>query len=137
MKQPNHTLEYAQMGMAALLPGMVHMLELMQRQVDDFRERLTALQGQDATEKGKRKVGRPVGARGRSGWPEDPEERALEMKRRMAKWKTKQPQKESALSKQRKKDWAALSPAKRKKRLAAMLAGRRAKLAPVVLEQAS
>jgi hypothetical protein len=128
---------YAQMGLAAMLPGMVHMLEMMQTEVDNMRTQLAALQGQAAMgSQPKRRTGRPRGiSKGLSGWPADPEERKLEMQRRMAKWKVKQPQKESALSKQRKRAWAALSPAKRKARLAAMQAGKKtqAKLkAPVV-----
>ena len=132
---------YAQMGLAAMLPGMVHMLEMMQTEVDNMRTQLAAMQGQAAMGEprrrgpGKRKPGYgyalPEGAKGLTGWPADPEERKLEMQRRMAKWKVKQPQKESALSKQRKRAWAALSPAKRKARLAAMAAGKQ-KNAPVV-----
>jgi hypothetical protein len=131
--------QYAQMGMAAMLPGMVHMLEIMQNEVDNMRTQLAALQGQAAmTSQPKRKkpVGRPSGkSRGLSGWPADPDERKEEMQRRMSKWKTPHPQKQSALSKRRKKAWAALSPAKRKARLAAMAAGRKVKAklnAPVV-----
>jgi hypothetical protein len=134
MKQPNESLEYAQMGMAAMLPGMVHMLELMQQQVDDFRTRLAALQGQAAMQGSSRPA---RNGRLASGWPADPEERSREMKRRMKVSKSNN-SKPSALSVERKKAWEALSPAKKKKRLAAMLAGRKAKVTPVVqLEKAS
>jgi hypothetical protein len=40
--KPNN--QYAAMGMAAMLPGMQHMLELMERQVAEFRERLKQAQ---------------------------------------------------------------------------------------------
>lgn len=35
---------YTQMGMAALLPGMQHMIELMQSHLDELRAQLAALQ---------------------------------------------------------------------------------------------
>jgi len=40
MKHDTETSTYAQMGMAALLPGMQHMLTLMQAQLDEMRARL-------------------------------------------------------------------------------------------------
>lgn len=115
MKSTNNA--YAKMGMAAMLPGMVHMLELMQAEVDNFRTQLAALQGQEAVE------GKRHGPRGGAmGWPDDPEERKAEMRRRMAVAKKKRGG--LNLSEQRKKAWAALSPAKRRARLAAMAAGK-------------
>jgi hypothetical protein len=123
VKIANETTSYAQMGMAALLPGMQHMLELMQAQLDDFRRQLQGLQNPV------RKRGRPrkqAAEPSKFGWSDDPEERSREMRRRMAKWGKNKPS-ESELSKQRKRQWAALSPAKRKARLAAMQAGKNKK----------
>ena len=40
MKHDTETSAYAHMGMAALLPGMQHMLTLMQAQLDEMRARL-------------------------------------------------------------------------------------------------
>ncbi len=127
------TNRYATMGMAALLPGMVHMLELMQAEIDKFRNQLAQLQeaSEPAEERNPRK------ARGLSGWPADPEERKAEMARRMKVAAAKK--KGSKLSEERKKLWASMSPAKRKKRLAAMIAGRQKKrpAEPVKLEPAA
>jgi hypothetical protein len=72
---------YTQMGMAALLPGMVHILDIVQREINGLREQLASLQGH-------KKLGRPPKAPGEPksqnrGWPADPEERKLEMQRRM------------------------------------------------------
>src|SRR5579864_8396008 len=80
--------QFAQMGIAALLPGMQHMLTLMQKACDEQRELLTALQGiTPATEAPRR--GRPPGVKntvigGNSGWPTDPMERKKEAARRRA-----------------------------------------------------
>jgi hypothetical protein len=72
---------YTQMGMAALLPGMVHILDIVQREVEGLREQLAGLQG-------RKKLGRPPKAPGEPksqnrGWPDDPEARSQEMRRRM------------------------------------------------------
>ena len=40
--------DYTQMGMAALLPVMQYMIELMQTQLDEMRIKLAALQGMSA-----------------------------------------------------------------------------------------
>ena len=136
--ETTETSQYAQMGMAALLPGMVHMLEIMQQQVDDFRTQLAALQGGAVLQKAK--PGRPPNAAkrrgGAMGWSSDPEERKAEMKRRMkvAAQKKGQAVKSSKLSEERKAQWAALSPAKRKARLKAMIAGREKKQRQTVRE---
>jgi hypothetical protein len=45
--------DYTQMGMAALLPGMQYMIELMQAQLDEMRIKLAALQGIAEPEKKK------------------------------------------------------------------------------------
>lgn len=44
MKTHEKNIEYAQMGIAALLPGMRHMLELMQRAYDEKQDLLSVLQ---------------------------------------------------------------------------------------------
>lgn len=44
MENDDEIKRYAASGMAAYLPGMVYMLELMQRQVDDFRAQLARMQ---------------------------------------------------------------------------------------------
>ena len=112
MKTKADTSTYAKMGMAAMLPGMVHMLELMQAEVDRFRSLLAEAQGEHE------QAEQPVK---RSGWPTDPAERKAEMARRQKVAAAKK----NELSEKRKKEWAALSPAKRKKRLAAMAAGKK------------
>ena len=83
---------YVQMGIAALLPGMVHAVELMQGQINEMKARLAALQ--DGAAEPARKVGRPrkgttAGVTVASGWPADPEERKAEMRRRQAVAKKK------------------------------------------------
>jgi hypothetical protein len=131
----DETKAYALMGMAALLPGMVHMLELMQSEVDNFRTRLAAMQGEGSVKAGKAARRKAEVRPGRlpSGWPADPEARKVEMARRMSNRNRKKESTE--LSKQRKAAWAALSPQKRKKRLAAMIAGRKAKQPVVRMEK--
>jgi hypothetical protein len=66
------------MGMTSLLPGMQYMFErvqeCMQNELNEFRREIEALQNGAAA---------PV-ATGKNGWPDDPEERRREMKRRMA-----------------------------------------------------
>lgn len=78
---------YEQMGRAALVPGMQHMIELMQAQLDEFRRALGQLQ-----EPVRRGPGRPkvdhvdpeVRSRGSASyWAKmTPEERSAEMRRR-------------------------------------------------------
>lgn len=144
MPRPKPNMTYAQMGMAALLPGMQHMLELMQAHLDDFKQQLAELQ-----EPGHRPVGRPPGstraAGARGAWAGmTAEERNVEMKRRrdvargLAKGKPRRnPVKDSALSLERKQQWAALSPKERKRRLAAMRAGKEKQTQTVKLAEAS
>jgi hypothetical protein len=120
----SETPTYAEMGIAALLPGMQHMLTLMQGQLDEMRATLANLQNGGAR---KKKLGRPPGTNAKSsasGWPADPEERSREMKRRMAVAAEKKAQ-PSALSIARKKAWAGLSVRDRKRRIAAMQAGKK------------
>jgi len=143
MKNNNDVSKYAQMGMAALIPGMQYMLDQMQEQLNEFREAL-------ATAQGKKKLGRPLGSGKRaSGWPADPDERRAEMLRRMqvAAGKAKPVTKKSTeyvgspnhprhpdhpehakwlakMKRSQRKAWDALTPAQRKERLAKMVAGR-------------
>ena len=148
MKKTSSTeiTNYAQMGMAALLPGMQHMLTLMQQSLDEMRAALLMGQG------GKRR-GWPRGpASGRRGWPEDPEERSAEMRRRMAMRNQEakaanhprhpdHPDHEkfiAKLKKARSKVWASMTPEQQKAHLAKMQKGKkRAKkqqaLAPIAV----
>jgi len=74
MKKTSNDLDqFAQMGLAALLPGMTYMLELMTRAVSEKRDLLGLLQ------EGLPAMSRP---KGKQGWSDDPEERSREMKRR-------------------------------------------------------
>lgn len=77
---------YAQMGMTALLPGMVHMLDMMQRQIDSFRAQLNGgAQIEHKRERPRKNADIKLPSnRGRSGWSDDPAERAAEMRRRQA-----------------------------------------------------
>lgn len=75
---------YEQMGIAALLPGMRHMITLMQEQYDSLRQVLqSAQQGTTRSPQPTTQAGRAA-RRGLSGWPADPEARREEMHRRMA-----------------------------------------------------
>jgi hypothetical protein len=122
------TTDYAQMGIAALLPGMQYMIERMQSQLDEMRAHLSNLQNGHAAQT----VKRPRKANRTSGWPTDPEERKAEGARRMAvrmgKAKPKGQKGPTALGIERKKQWAAQTPKQRKARIAAMMAGKRRKL---------
>jgi len=143
MKTDDHELsKYAQMGLAALLPGMQRMIELMQHELDMMRAQLADMQGPP-----KKRMGRPpkaiAGAKLPSGWPADPEERKREMQRRIAnRGKLKQAAKATEpaiaqdpdrnkfrkkMSKISKRRWASMSVRERKQRVAAMMAGRKLK----------
>jgi hypothetical protein len=77
---------YTQMGMAALLPGMVHVLDIVQREVDGLREQLAALQGHKKLgrpPKSAAPIGNTIVAAPKRGWSDDPAERKAEMRRRM------------------------------------------------------
>jgi len=130
----NETATYAQMGMAALLPGMVHMLDVLQRHVDEFRRELDQLQN-GASVKLTNRAARAKSKQAK-GWSDDPAERSAEMRRRMqvrlAKKAThpRDPnhpgheewsKKVSAASKSR---WKKMTVAQRKARLDAMAAGK-------------
>jgi hypothetical protein len=87
MKKPDlqDVNRYAVSGMAAFLPGMQYMVELMQRQLDEFRQELALFQQLDdkralAPEKSAVRVKVAKGA-----WAGmTAEERSAEMKRRFA-----------------------------------------------------
>src|SRR5689334_15436999 len=73
--------QFATMGMAAMLPGLQYAVELMQKQLDEFRARLAALQN------GRARVCKPPTAKRVNGIVEywarmTPAERRAEMKRR-------------------------------------------------------
>ena len=118
--------KYASFGKAALLPGMVHMLELMQAFVEELRDEL-------AEDGAPPRRGRPKKVRTvRQVRDEDVEviEATALPTAEMppshprhpdhpdhAKWKAK-------LRRNRKKAWVALSPKQQKERLAKMKAGR-------------
>jgi hypothetical protein len=124
------------MGIAATIPGLQHAAQVILQELDSLRARLAALQAGEETPH--RRRGRPRGTATdgniRSGWPADPEERKLEMARRMAKRKRKQFR--TTMQKAARNVWAKMTPEQRNARLAAMKAGR--KKHPVVhLEKAS
>lgn len=93
---------YAQMGMAALIPGMQYMIDQMQAQLDELRTRLAAMQEGNAASL------KPLNQKRRGRPPKDekferrskaaaavwakmtPEQRSAEMKRRQAKGAAKQ-----------------------------------------------
>lgn len=89
MKKPTDELtsneldQFAQMGVAALLPGMRRMLELMQRAYNEQLEMLGLLQ------QGVGLDGESAPPSLKGGWSTDREERRQEMKRRKAKAKAK------------------------------------------------
>ena len=83
---------YTQAGIAAFLPGMQHMIDLMQQQLDEARAHLARLQKPATTPQPARGRGRPrkssprktvsspaKSAAARSGWPSDPAERSREI----------------------------------------------------------
>lgn len=91
MTKDDQTNKYAQMGRAALLPGMMHVLELMQHAIDELRAELEGASVEPRRVDTATKRGRPskgveaIKGRASSGWPDDPQERKKEMARRMAK----------------------------------------------------
>jgi hypothetical protein len=127
------TTTYAQMGMASLLPGMQYMVELMQKQLDEMRDHLAALQNGGAP----KRLGRPpksavaadsVRAARRSGasgaWANlTAEQRSEEMKRRQAvgRANAKQADRKNGAATR----WANLTKKARAEMLVKMQAGRR------------
>jgi hypothetical protein len=80
MKKPDlHDVNrYAVSGMAAFLPGMQYMVELMQRQLDEFRQELALFQALDDKRTAPKKAAKGAWA-GMTA-----KERSAEMKRRFA-----------------------------------------------------
>ena len=124
--------KYEQMGMAALLPGMTYAIELVQKQLDEMRAQLDGIVNGDVAEP--KKQGRAKGSKmadaARSGWPDDPEERRREMKRRIAK-RAKNAEAagvnlRAKIAHGQKAAWASYTPAQRKRRIAAVMAGKMA-----------
>ena len=137
----NDETTFAALGMAALLPGMQHMLTLMQESLDQMRAALNVTQNGAASNPAPER-GRPAGSKNRRyGWSDDPEERKAEMARRMAGTPKKpavklhprdaaHPEHAAWVRKMRKankKMWAALTPKQRTERAAKAAAGRAAK----------
>ena len=136
---PNDETTFAALGMAALLPGMQHMVTLMQEQTDQLRAELAAamnINEHPETPLVAPRRGRPPGVKEaeprRSGWPDDPEERKAEMARRKAVGASKKathprdprhPGHDAWLKKLRaaqKKRWDGLTPAQQKAQLRKM-----------------
>jgi hypothetical protein len=70
--------KYAQMGMAAMLPGMQLAVEIMQRNLDEFRAQLAGLQGKEQHVNQSR-----AGGNARAYWAKmTPLQRRNEMRRR-------------------------------------------------------
>lgn len=149
MKANTDEMSYARMGMAAMLPGMVHLLELMQAEVDRFRQLL------EQAAAPKKRLGRPP----KESYPPQersskianywagmtPAERKREMKRRQEVAAGKRPSNRKPAEKKlhprdaghpghaawlkkmrtsQKKAWNKLTPAQREERQNKMLAGR-------------
>lgn len=136
MKTSPEQNRYATMGVAALLPGMQYMCEIMQAKLDEMRAMLAHAQGNGAAPK----RGRPPKSespRGGASWGGlTPEERSTEMKRRQrvgaqkraeAEAEAARASKKAMLSAARKRQWDSLSKAQQKARTAKMTAGRLAK----------
>jgi hypothetical protein len=143
--------DYSVFGIAALLPGMQHMVDLMQEQLDQFREQL------EAAQTSKKRIGRPPGSVNKAQGPASfwakmtPEQRRIEGQRRRAvamgeapsqdhdPYRTKAKRKghprnpehpghEAWLAKLRaaqKKAWAGMSKVQQRAQKARMQAGRR------------
>lgn len=142
--------KYEQFGIAAMLPGMVRAVELLQAQIDDMRARLEGLQ--IGNTKSAKRRGRPPAATGEltvHGTPLKPgywasmtaEERSAEMRRRRAvQEKNKASQKAKFVERARKggqNRWASMTVKERKAHLAAMQAGRKLNGAPTVKLEAT
>ena len=139
---------YAQMGMAALIPGMQFVLDRMQQELDALRAQLASAQNVGLSPK---RLGRLPGKRSKSAWTNtnmSAEDRSIEMKRRQAVARAKRegkvaepevdvqrlhprdprsPRREGwlkKLRKGRKKAWDQMSPRAQKTRIAKMQAGK-------------
>ena len=113
MAKSNATWEA--MGIAAMIPGLQHAAEIIQRQLDALREQLAALQNGAAPPI---RRGRPPKAKaapakrhGGGGWSTDPEERSREMIRRNAVIKAKEEWLQKAVNRRK---WEAATEAQRK-----------------------
>ena len=82
MKKPepsSEITEYAAMGMAAMLPGMIHARELLDRRIQEMQAQLAALQSGGGAKKQQQRDGTKI----RAYWASmTPEERSAEMTRR-------------------------------------------------------
>jgi len=146
MKTTNDEIQqYARMGKAALLPGMMKMLDLMQRQIDELRAELNGAESRPRRVEGETKRGRPrkhveaIEGRASSGWPADPAARSAEMKRRIKVARAKKNAKlhprdinhpdhaawVARMKKVQNSFWKKLTVAERKARLEKMMAGRK------------
>src|SRR5215471_19036285 len=109
--------QFSRMGMAAMLPGMQYMVEMMQRQLDEFRERLNAYQP---------KRGRPR---------KHPVESLFDEAtgQRLHPRDAQHPEHAAWLAQVRESNaakWASLSPKQRKQRIAKMGASQKRKRSP-------
>jgi hypothetical protein len=90
VKKDNNATTYAKMGVAALLPGMVHMLERMQSEIDSMRAFLGVVD-EHTTIAPMPKRSRPHNKKShavKGYWAKmTPEERQVEMARRVKKRK--------------------------------------------------
>jgi hypothetical protein len=139
------TDKFAQMGMAALLPGMQHMLDLMEDHLKTFRAALAHAQSNGASSNGTepeepKKRGRPPGLsnsdRSKSYWGKmTPEERTAEMSRRFEVHRQKAAaaagagnkaaaKKARKVSNYQKNLWASYTPEERAERIRKAHAGR-------------
>jgi len=136
--------DFQQMGVAALIPGAQWLLERMQRELDELREMLSELQAGAAPRRGHppkdgfNARGKPLAKKGL--WASmTAEERSAEMRRRalvaqgkapsvQTGWRGRQYQKERAARPSGPANWwATATPAQKRKRLAAMEAGKKKK----------
>jgi len=122
--------KYAKLGLAAMLPGMVHAHEILGELIEDVRLRLGEAEAPAAATA--RKRGRPkaagLTAKGtpvKSGyWAKlTPNERRTEMQKRFAK----RAKAKSGQPTQQKQAWDRLPKAERQRRIEKMLKARRAK----------
>lgn len=135
MKTKLEKTNYAQMGIAALLPGMQYMLERMERELDELRAHLGLMQQEHGQPTNGASSKHAVAAR--SGWSDDPEERSREMKRRIHIAKLKQNPKDKGhpehakwvakMSRIRKRTWANKTPEQRAAWQKALKEGRKRK----------
>lgn len=109
--------DFAQMGIAALLPGMQYAVDQMQKVLDDMREALDALQN-----------GRPPAKGKQGGWEKmTAAQRSLEMKRRkLAREKNAKRRGAAGHSLNQKAYWASMTAAERSAEMKRRVAKRKA-----------